>query len=368
MVLYFSQFKKSFIITQLFLISVILNSCGDKSPVSPPVNTTTGLHALHAEGKNVVTADGKIILLTGVNIPSLEWSNAGENVLQSVQTAVQSWGVNIIRFPVCQDRWFGKANQQSDGGISYQSIVDQAIQKANGLGAYAALDLHWSDAGVWGQNIGQHKMPDMNSVTFWKDAATKYANNPGVIFDVYNEPHDVSWNIWKNGGQVSELINGINISYTAPGLQMLIDTIRAAGANNILIAGGLDWGYDLSGVLTGYMLNDPNGNGIIYGSHIYPWKGNSAADWNPHVGNIAVNYPVFIGEVGCQPDPSQEDPNIWAPAVLSYIQNLGLHWTGWSFHPSATPCLITDWNYTPTSYWGVYAKAALLSAKVKRGN
>lgn len=48
--------------------------------------------------------------------------------------------------------------------------------------------------------------------------------------------------------------------------------IRGTGAKNIVIAGGLDRGYDLSGVLKGFALKNQTGNGIMYSSHFYPWK------------------------------------------------------------------------------------------------
>ncbi len=47
-------------------------------------------------------------------------------------------------------------------------------------------------------------MPDRNSVAFWKDVAAAYKNHPAVIFDLYNEPHDVSWDVWLKGGKVTE--------------------------------------------------------------------------------------------------------------------------------------------------------------------
>jgi len=53
-------------------------------------------------------------------------------------------------------------------------------------------DLHWSDCGEWGANIAQHSMPDQNSVVFWKDCAAACRDHPAVIFDLYNEPHDVT--------------------------------------------------------------------------------------------------------------------------------------------------------------------------------
>ena len=61
----------------------------------------------------------------------------------------------------------------------------QVVDEAAGHGAYVILDLHWSDAGEWGKQIGQHVMPDPNSVPFWRDVATAYKNAPAVLFDLY---------------------------------------------------------------------------------------------------------------------------------------------------------------------------------------
>ena len=351
----------------LLLLSILISLIGCReNSIGPVISSPSIISELHVEGKYIRTSKGTAVRLTGVNIPSLEWSNEGEHISQSIQIAIKDWGANVIRFPLCQDRWFGKADGQSDSGKSYKAIVEMAINQTINLGAYAVIDLHWSDAGVWGSYLGQHKMPDQNSLIFWKDFAKKYSNNPGVLFDLYNEPHDVDWNIWKSGGEVSEVINGNNISYNSIGLQNLIDSIRSEGAKNLVIINGLDWGYDLSGVLKGYELADANGNGIIYGSHIYPWKGSDFITWDLHAGSISKYHPVYIGEVGCQPNPSIIYPNIWAPEIIQYINSHNLSWTAWSFHPSAYPCLISDWNYTPTSYWGVYVKDALSKKKISK--
>ena len=120
------------------------------------------------------------------------------------KTAINDWHVNVIRLPLAQDRWFGKGPEQKDEGKAYRGLVSQVVEFCAGRDCYVILDLHWSDAGEWGKQIGQHVMPDQNSVEFWKSCATSYKNHPAVIFDLYNEPHDVTWDIWKNGGQVSE--------------------------------------------------------------------------------------------------------------------------------------------------------------------
>ena len=120
------------------------------------------------------------VLLRGVNAASLEWTSEGEGrILQSVNTAINDWGVNIIRLPLAQDRWFGKAPGQQDGGNSYRALVRRGRGPARRSNCYIVLDLHWSDCGEWGVNIGQHSMPDLNSVAFWKDFAPVYANQSG---------------------------------------------------------------------------------------------------------------------------------------------------------------------------------------------
>lgn len=46
-----------------------------------------------------------------------EWTSDGEgHIVESVRVAIDDWRVNHIRLPLSQDRWFGKAPEQSDQG------------------------------------------------------------------------------------------------------------------------------------------------------------------------------------------------------------------------------------------------------------
>jgi len=295
---------------------------------------------LHVEGNKLVK-NAKVVRLQGANVPSLEWSNTGEKVYRSCRVLLEDWNANCIRLPLSQDRWFGKAEGQADKGEDYRATVDELVDFTDNRNGYLVLDLHWSDAGEWGKNIGQHNMPDMNSVEFWKEVAKRYRKRPHVLFDLYNEPHDVDWKTWRDGGDVKEGA----LSYKTPGFTALVETVRKAGAKNVLVVGGLDWAYDLTGVTGSFALADPN---VMYASHIYPWK----TEWEAKVGVAADKFPVLIGEVGCEPDGKNEDPATWAPKVLDFIDKRSLSWTAWTFHPTATPRMIQDWIYTPTPYWG----------------
>ena len=314
---------------------------------------------LHTEGNRILRPDGRPVRLRGVNIASLEWGDEGDNVQRSLGVAIDNWGCNIIRLPLSQDRWFGRAPTQRDGGARYRAIVDAMVAGAAERGAYVLLDLHWSDAGLWGEYIGQHSMPDTGSLLFWRAVGQRYANHPAVLFGLYNEPHDVSWDVWLNGGELEEKVPSrtrhdptqplkrirTSVRYRAVGHRQLYDAVRASGATqNLIVVGGLDWAYDLAGLLEGHAIRGQN---IVYDSHVYPGK-----DWKPELSwdNAFITpsrrLPVLVGEWGGSMAMNEQ-----RQFVLKFVeclrQNDQLSWTAWCFHPQAGPPLIRNWDYEP---------------------
>ena len=126
------------------------------------------------------------------------------------------------------------------------------------------------------------------------------------MFDLYNEPHDVTWKVWRDGGEVRESPGKgqPEITYKTPGMQGLLNVVRKSGAKNVVVAGGLDWAYDLRGVVTGFALEDHDGNGVVYATHIYPWK----KDWDTHVTVAIATVPIIVGEMGCEPKTVPRPP------------------------------------------------------------
>ncbi len=325
----------------------------DKSETRP-FDTKLAPLQLTVQGTNVLNALGRQIWLRGVNIASLEWSNQGEHMDEAFAEALPNWHANVIRLPLAQDRWFGKAQHQKDGGASYRGIVDRLVDNCAAAGAYLDLDLHWSDTGQWsveGGKLAQHCMPDHYSVLFWRDVATRYKNHPNVIFGLYNEPHDVSWSIWRDGGAVSgkpskSATNPAPTFYESAGLQKLYETVRATGAGNVVTVSGLDWGYDLSGVLEGYAIKGTN---ILYETHPYPFK----KDWDKRFGNVSQVYAVFMGEWG----GGAKDLG-YGRTLTTYARAHHLHWTAWCFHPTCGPPLLRNWDFEPNDF-GELVKQAL---------
>ena len=314
----------------------------------PAVDAAKLPKQLRVVGNRLQTPEGKEMWLQGLNIPSMEWTAVGEHVLESVAVATDGWKANVLRLPVKDNFWFGVGPWQKDGGKGYRLLMDKVVQAAASRGVYVVIDLHRFGA------------PTDDSVDFWREAAARYKNHPAVLFDLLNEPHDISWDVWRNGGTVEDAKR--KTAYESPGMQALVDAVRGAGARNVVIAGGLGWAYDLSGVAEGHALEERGGNGIMYSTHIYNWH----RGWEKNVLGAATKYPILVGEVGCDAKPmsfipreQQEDPFTWAPDMLGFIQKHRLNWTGWCFHPKSSPRILLDWDYTPTPFWGEFVKAAL---------
>ncbi|HBR93503.1 MAG TPA: hypothetical protein DEA90_05000 [Opitutae bacterium] len=313
---------------------------------------------LKVVGNRLQNAEGEEVWLQGSNVPSMEWNPNGENILKSIQVVLDEWNGNVIRLPVKEEYWFGK------GGDAYKKLINDAVIMAANRGAYLVLDLH------------RYRSPKQVHADFWVEAATIYKNHPAVLFDLMNEPHGTSWEVWRNGGFVadkkkegdedaflSEIEKKMNArGFESIGMQALIDAVRSTGAQNIVVVGGLDYAYDLSGILNGFAVDDHGGNGVMYSTHVYPWK----RGWQKSFLDVAEQYPILVGEVGADarkmdfmPHDIQEDWDTWVPSMLGLIQKHKLNWTAWCLHPSASPRMLKDWTYEPTSFWGQQAKDAL---------
>jgi hypothetical protein len=332
----------------------------------PVPETQNGPLPLKVVGNKILNSHNEPVLLRGVNAASMEFTSDGQgHILNTVSAAIHDWHVNIIRLPLSQDRWFGKGPEQHDGGVAYRALIRQIVDECFTNRCYIILDLHWSDCNEWGANIGQHSMPDLNSVVFWKDFAPVYANNPAVLFDLYNEPHDVTWDVWVHGGVIKDRpVNRRAVrtpkTYESVGMQRLLDTVRAAGAKNVVIAGGLDWAYDFSGILAGHRLSDPHGHGIIYANHCYDNKNQSVDTWIANMEKASAQLPVIVSEFGGNSGPSRVNPSDnWLMHVLQALRDHLWSWVAWDLHTSARPNLISDWDYTPSAKFGVYVKQEL---------
>jgi hypothetical protein len=283
---------------------------------------------LGANGDRIVNDRGTPVLLKGVVRPSLEWNIQGQYLSASDIATMRGWGANIIRIPLNQAWWLASAPRTATG--SYKQIVDAMIYYAIQQGMAVILDLHWIDS-----TVRQAEMANQDSITFWQDIAGAYADFGTVLFELYNEPFKITQQQWLSGGG----------GYV--GFQHLYNAVRAAGASNLCIVGGLDWAYDLEFVSSAFCVQ---GTGIVYCSHPYNPKGTPG--YGPFAANFAGvlgTFPVIFTEFGGNTAATYNDIDYYN-TVISYVNTNGIHYTAfaWWVEPSNPqfPTLIGDWTGT----------------------
>jgi aryl-phospho-beta-D-glucosidase BglC (GH1 family) len=312
-------------------------------------------------------------LFRGLDRPSMEWDSAGNITEADYLNMSQLWNANVVRLTLNQDYWLEDPNNPNYDP-HYQNLVDQQVKWAEQYGMDIILDLHWSDQGDYSKGCPsnctdgcncQQCMADAHSVIFWQQVATKYKGDGHVLFELYNEPFKIPWGVWLNGGQsVGCTNNGGSTpqSFTVVGMQQLYNTVRATGAENLVIIGGLNWAYDLTGVPG----NRVQGHNIIYNTHPYSSKCGgrtnqnacTPANYDAEFGFLAATDPIIATEFG-----DSDCSAGFYQTFTQYAQSKGIHWTGWAYFVGGCgfPSLISDDNGTPIEGSGTTVQAALLS-------
>ena len=337
---------------------------------------TAGL-AIHVSGNHLVDASNAPVVLRGADVSGTEFACAQNNTddpyggapLGSASTfeAMRAWNINVIRLPLNEDCWLG-INGVQVGGVAYRSAIEAEVSAAHAAGLFVIVDLHWTAPGSQ-RALAQNPEPDADhSPAFWTSVASTFASDPGVIFDLFNEPYDYwgtdidPWNGWLNGDVQTQYVTGgspynVTANWQTAGMQQLVTAVRATGAAQPILINGLDWGNDDSGWLT-HAPSDPLGQ-IIAGAHIYPGEScDTTACWAGVFPAISAKYPVLIGETG----DSSPGPVTFLPAFLGYADGQGWSYLAWTWNPWQDPSyvLVADWTGTPTAGEGATWKSHFL--------
>jgi endoglucanase len=292
------------------------------SPVlstSPPSNRDL-VGPLRTSGTQVLDANGPVVL-RGIHRVGLESWVTPYNLNRYDLLQVKRWGGNVVRLAVSSTLW--PTDPCGRGSVDYQRTLDGAVGAITAAGMAAIIDLHFSAISPCGQN-GPQKMADNSALNFWRDVANRYKSNGLVLFDLFNEPHEINDAVWLRGGLVYEG----NSSFRAVGMQTLYDAVRATGAQNVVITTGNGWGGHVPyKLVTGY--------NVVLGTHAYTCT-HSLDSWNcqpdplnppPHLGDFdsaatAANVPVMISEFGW---PDSADGR-YIRNVVAYAQAKGWGW------------------------------------------
>jgi uncharacterized protein (TIGR01370 family) len=215
--------------------------------------------ALAVDGNRLVDARGDAVRLLGVDLSGAEYAciqNFGffDTPTDDRQIAlIASWRVNAVRVPLNEDCWLGIHAPRRYSGRAYRAKIHELVTRLHRHGLYVILDLHWNAPGRE-QATGLRRLADADhSPAFWRSVASSFRRDHALLFDLYNEPHDVSWRCWRDGcllrGPYREADDREPRSFHAAGMQRLVDAVRSTGATQPLLLGGNAWANDLSGWL-----------------------------------------------------------------------------------------------------------------------
>lgn len=294
------------------------------------------------------------------------WGGQPEDVASTI-AGIVSWGCNVIRVPLNEDFWLGINPTRSPA--TYQAGIIQFVHDLRAAGLYVILDLHWNGPAAV-PALSQQPMADQDhSPAFWTSVAQTFAYDLGIIFECYNEPFfyyitstENEWQVLLNGGTLTEYLTGgtpytESVNWQAMGMQAIIATVRATGAQNLILVGGADWCNDLTGWIAP---TDPLSNfGVAW--HAYPGEAHTAVN-EPEIVTLAAARPVVVTETGGDVTTNTADaPNTLLGQLLAWWDTAGIGYVGWTWDAWNDPqdVLITSWTGAPTAGYGQLWQAHL---------
>jgi endoglucanase len=319
-----------------------------------------GLPALITSGNRILRSDTmNPMLLRGINRSGLEYSepsaagflDGAQLTEDELREIVVNWRANIIRLPFNQDWCLRGRNGRS--AEEYLASLDMVISWTAALGGYTILDLQWLDADtVFGYTEDERGVqranhvpptPNADTILLWRTLAGRYQNEPAVLFDLLNEPHDalpddfLPIHLVGSDGEIFDSYDSVVgpeewVSWAT----LLTAEVRKIRPDGIVMVGGVDWAFDLRRI----RVNAPN---IVYSAHIY--SNRKLDDWGKSLG--AWNeVPVLVGEWG-----GKEEDLDFGRKLANLSRQRGLGWTAWSWVDD--PPLVLQPrapNYQPTPF------------------
>ncbi|WP_051367171.1 cellulose binding domain-containing protein [Hamadaea tsunoensis] len=323
--------------------------------------------ALHVSGNKLLTSTGATYRLLGVNRSGGEFACIQGYAMwngpmdQASIDAMRTWKIRTVRVPLNEECWLGTADVPAGGtsGAAYQTEVKNYVNLLVASGITPIVEMHWNYGQYTGPSAGcsdvkatcQKPMPDAQyAPSFWTGVANAFKGNNAVVFDLFNEPYPergsgssetAGWVCWRDGGTCP------GITYQVAGFQTLVNSVRATGATNVIMLGGLAYSNDLTQWLA-YKPTDSTGNLMAF-AHIYNFNTcSNTSCYDSQLAPVAASVPLTLSEIG-----ENDCSHGFVDTLMNWADGKGVGYLGWTWNNwdcSSGPSLISDYNGTPTAF------------------
>lgn len=318
--------------------SAVLPTTNEPPPASP---------WLRVVGNQILNINNDPVILKGVNIADPQhldtkpWERPGVSARSIASMATDEYHAKVVRLPVLP----GDPNYPNEGFFSetngkevyFKNHLEGLVQEITNKGHYVIIDLHYiSDY--------QNLWPRVKE--FWEFMAPKFANNPKVIYEVFNEPIlPNNWDTWKT-----------TIAQPA------VDLIRQYAPHNLILVGGPYWSSNILGAAT----NPVEGTNIAYVAHIY--SNQTPQMWDQRYLPVIQKHPVFITEWGFEEKGTEGGTIEFGQQFEQWLDQHKLSWTVWNFDNRWGPRMFhSDWTLIDESEgMGTFIRDLLLESHLNQ--
>lgn len=282
----------------------------------------------------------KLVTLRGVCVGDIVLARE-KRPLEDYQVLSRDWNANCVRIGVAPTTW--KNSDRKEVMKTLKAEVAAALKNR----MFVMIDWHalgWPDGYVqvptWeGSPKDLYDSTYSLGLDFWLACAKEFKNDGRVAFHLWCEPiyQERDW----------ETPMGSTWPKLKPWFEKLTNSIRKEGANNLVIATGNRWAYDLVGIRSS-LLKDKN---TAYMWHVYAGHdANDPTKWALALDDLHKKAPVIVSEWGYQAETTghfKGTRETFGIPFLKFMEDRKLHWTAWCWHPTwGPPMLQDDWRKT----------------------
>lgn len=279
-----------------------------RTPLALPLKTA---------GNGIFDANGARVILGGIHRTGYQTAT-GDDMGAVEADSLAHWA-SMVRISTNGSL---VADPCNTGGPAYLARLDNIVSQLTSRNMVALIDLHISAPRPCAVARDIPLPGAAEATSFWTAIATRYASNPLVAFELYNEPHVVTTDQWANGGAVTT--NGTG-TYVAAGMQQLYDIVHSATTSNLIFIDAPNYASDPRPIAAGVLRVDtartvwamhvytcPHADDVVCISNAanrtFPANKSPMGQWD----SLSFSKPIQVTETGF-PDPT--DPTWFSGAA-----------------------------------------------------